>query len=98
METVNHTTAGKARFSPGAGHRPVAYEHPRPKPGRARHLPTTGPATGQHPTLPLPGFGRAGRDPIPMPILPLPQFEADLEADRKVYEALKPPKTIVVRF
>ena len=33
-----------------------------------------------------------------MPILPLPQFEADLEADRKAYEALKPPKTIVVRF
>lgn len=33
-----------------------------------------------------------------MPILPLPQFEADLEADRKTYEALKPPKTIVVRF
>lgn len=33
-----------------------------------------------------------------MPILPLPQFEADVEADRKTYEALKPPKTIVVRF
>ncbi len=33
-----------------------------------------------------------------MPILPLPQFEADLEADRKVYAALKAPKTIVVRF
>jgi cell fate regulator YaaT (PSP1 superfamily) len=33
-----------------------------------------------------------------MPILPLPQFEADLEADRKVYDALKAPKTIVVRF
>ncbi len=33
-----------------------------------------------------------------MPILPLPQFEADLEADRKVYEALKTPKTLVVRF
>src|ERR1043165_4772787 len=33
-----------------------------------------------------------------MPILPLPQFEADLEADRKTYQALKPPKTIVVRF
>jgi cell fate regulator YaaT (PSP1 superfamily) len=36
--------------------------------------------------------------PLPMPILPLPQFEADLEADRKVYEALKAPKSIVVRF
>jgi len=37
-----------------------------------------------------------------MPIVPLPQFEADLaqleEEDRKVYEALKAPKTIVVRF
>ncbi len=33
-----------------------------------------------------------------MPIVPLPQFEADLEADRKVYEALKTPKTLVVRF
>ena len=37
-----------------------------------------------------------------MPILPLPQFEADLaqleEEDRKVYEALKAPKTLVVRF
>lgn len=37
-----------------------------------------------------------------MPILPLPQFEADLrelhEEDRKAYEALKAPKTIVVRF
>lgn len=33
-----------------------------------------------------------------MPIHPLPQFEADLEADRRAYEALKPPKTIVVRF
>src|SRR5262245_55962211 len=33
-----------------------------------------------------------------MPIHPLPQFEADLEADRKTYQALKPPKTIVVRF
>jgi cell fate regulator YaaT (PSP1 superfamily) len=33
-----------------------------------------------------------------MPILPLPQFEADLEADAKVYAALKPPKSIVVRF
>ena len=29
---------------------------------------------------------------------PLPQFEADLEADRKTYAALKPPKTLVVRF
>jgi len=38
-----------------------------------------------------------------MPILPLPQFEADLkdhldEEDRKAYEALKAPKTMVVRF
>jgi len=37
-----------------------------------------------------------------MPIYPLPQFEADLkaqqEADRKVYDALKAPKTMVVRF
>jgi cell fate regulator YaaT (PSP1 superfamily) len=33
-----------------------------------------------------------------MPILPLPQFEADLEADRLAYQALKPPKTIVVRY
>ena len=38
-----------------------------------------------------------------MPILPLPQFEADLKAqlieeDRKVYEALKAPKSMVVRF
>lgn len=33
-----------------------------------------------------------------MAILPLPQFEADLEADRKAYEALKTPKTLVVRF
>ncbi|MFZ4576308.1 MAG: PSP1 domain-containing protein [Phycisphaerales bacterium] len=38
-----------------------------------------------------------------MPIYPLPQFEADLKAqldeeDRKVYEALKTPKTLVVRF
>ncbi|MCC6675906.1 MAG: hypothetical protein IT436_02065 [Phycisphaerales bacterium] len=37
-----------------------------------------------------------------MPIFPLPQFEADLaaqeEADRKAYEALKAPKTVVVRF
>ena len=37
-----------------------------------------------------------------MPIYPLPQFEADLaelnEEDRKTYEALKAPKTIVVRF
>lgn len=33
-----------------------------------------------------------------MPILPLPQFEADMEADRKVYEALQPPKSMVVRF
>ncbi len=34
-----------------------------------------------------------------MPILPLPQFEADLaEADREAYERLKPPTSIVVRF
>ena len=34
-----------------------------------------------------------------MPIFPLPQFEADLEADRKLYEEkLKAPKSIVVRF
>ncbi|HYE60777.1 MAG TPA: regulatory iron-sulfur-containing complex subunit RicT [Phycisphaerales bacterium] len=38
-----------------------------------------------------------------MPIYPLPQFEADLkaqldEADRAEYEALKTPKTLVVRF
>jgi cell fate regulator YaaT (PSP1 superfamily) len=34
-----------------------------------------------------------------MPILPLPQFEADLaEEDRRLYESLKPPATIVVRF
>jgi len=35
---------------------------------------------------------------IAMPIHALPQFEADLEADRKTYEALKAPKTIVVRY
>src|SRR5215831_17951690 len=33
-----------------------------------------------------------------MPIYPLPQFEADLEEDRRAYAALRPPKTIVVRF
>lgn len=39
-----------------------------------------------------------------MPILPLPQFEADLadhlkdEADRAAYERLNAPKTLVVRF
>jgi cell fate regulator YaaT (PSP1 superfamily) len=37
-----------------------------------------------------------------MPIFPLPQFETDLaelnEEDRKAYEALKAPKTLVVRF
>lgn len=33
-----------------------------------------------------------------MPIYPLPQFEADLEADRRAYEALKPPRSVVVRF
>ncbi len=38
-----------------------------------------------------------------MPIVPLPQFEADVarlkeERDREAYAALQPPKTIVVRF
>lgn len=34
-----------------------------------------------------------------MPIYPLPQFEADLaEQDREVYERLKPPSSVVVRF
>lgn len=38
-----------------------------------------------------------------MPIVPLPQFEADVkqmldEQDRETYEALKAPKTLVVRF
>ncbi|MBX3359181.1 MAG: hypothetical protein KF745_12230 [Phycisphaeraceae bacterium] len=33
-----------------------------------------------------------------MPIHPLPQFEADLAEDRRIYEALKPPTSIVVRF
>src|SRR5882724_7773262 len=38
-----------------------------------------------------------------MPILPLPQFEADVKAalaeeDRQAYEALKAPKTMVIRF
>jgi cell fate regulator YaaT (PSP1 superfamily) len=34
-----------------------------------------------------------------MPIHPLPQFEADLEEDRKIYEErLKPPRSMVVRF
>jgi len=36
-----------------------------------------------------------------MPILPLPQFEADMEAarkDREVYERLEVPKALVVRF
>ena len=36
-----------------------------------------------------------------MAILPLPQFEADMkaaEADRKAYEAMRPPRTIVVRY
>jgi cell fate regulator YaaT (PSP1 superfamily) len=31
-------------------------------------------------------------------IFPLPQFEADLEEDRKIYQALKVPKTLVVRY
>lgn len=33
-----------------------------------------------------------------MPIVPLPQFELDLEEDRKIYAALKPPTSVVVRF
>ena len=33
-----------------------------------------------------------------MPIVPLPQFELDLEEDRKAYENLKTPTSIVVRF
>jgi cell fate regulator YaaT (PSP1 superfamily) len=38
-----------------------------------------------------------------MPIFPLPQFEADLKEhldaeDKKAYEAMQPPKTVVVRF
>jgi cell fate regulator YaaT (PSP1 superfamily) len=34
-----------------------------------------------------------------MPITPLPQFEADLaEQDREIYERLKPPSSVVVRF
>lgn len=36
-----------------------------------------------------------------MPIVPLPQFEADVEAaraEREAYERLKPPTSIVVRF
>ncbi len=33
-----------------------------------------------------------------MPILPLPQFEADLAEDQRIYERLKPPTSIVVRF
>ncbi|MFO0832181.1 MAG: regulatory iron-sulfur-containing complex subunit RicT [Phycisphaerales bacterium] len=38
-----------------------------------------------------------------MPILPLPQFEADLkehlaEEEKRAYEALRAPKTVVVRF
>lgn len=36
-----------------------------------------------------------------MPIHPLPQFEEDLrtlEEERRAIEALRPPKTIVVRF
>ncbi|MCB9844987.1 MAG: hypothetical protein H6811_03230 [Phycisphaeraceae bacterium] len=38
-----------------------------------------------------------------MPIVPLPQFEADLaefkeQQDREAYERLQPPKTIVVRY
>jgi cell fate regulator YaaT (PSP1 superfamily) len=38
-------------------------------------------------------------DRTTMPIHPLPQFEADLEEDRKLaLERLKPPRSIVVRF
>lgn len=33
-----------------------------------------------------------------MAIVPLPQFEADLEADRKAYEALSVPTSLIVRF
>lgn len=33
-----------------------------------------------------------------MPIVPLPQFELDLEEDRKAYQALKAPKSLVVRY
>lgn len=33
-----------------------------------------------------------------MPIVPLPQFELDLEEDRQAYEKLKPPTSVVVRF
>ncbi|MGE3107695.1 MAG: stage 0 sporulation family protein [Phycisphaerales bacterium] len=33
-----------------------------------------------------------------MPIHPLPQFEADLAEDRRIYERLKPPTSMVVRF
>ena len=34
-----------------------------------------------------------------MPIMPLPQFEADLaEQDRALYESLKPPTSLVVKF
>ncbi len=33
-----------------------------------------------------------------MAIVPLPQFEADLEADRKAYEALAAPTSLIVRF
>ncbi len=34
-----------------------------------------------------------------MPIVPLPQFEADLaEQDRELYEKMKPPTSVVVRF
>jgi cell fate regulator YaaT (PSP1 superfamily) len=48
-------------------------------------------------------IGAALRFPTPypsqhMPILPLPQFELDLEEDRQAYAKLKPPTSIVVRF
>ena len=33
-----------------------------------------------------------------MAIHPLPQFEADLESDRKAYEALAAPTSLVIRF
>lgn len=33
-----------------------------------------------------------------MSIFPLPQFEADLEADKALHAKMEPPKTVVVRF
>ncbi len=53
----------------------------------------------QEPAAPFPGRRLPPTPPdITMPILPLPQFEADLEEDRKAYQKLKPPTSIVVRF